>query len=48
MLNSAVLRRDGAVSLWALLASGKIQVRKLDGWETLSRPVEPMHLDIAA
>jgi putative transposase len=34
--------------LWALLASGQIQMRKVDGWETLSQPLEPMHLDLAA
>ncbi len=34
--------------LWALLASGQIQVRKVDGWETLSQPIEPMSLDLAA
>jgi putative transposase len=34
--------------LWALLASGQIQVRKVDGWETLSQPLNPLHLDLAA
>ena len=34
--------------LWALLASGQIQMRKVDGWETLSQPLEPMLLDLAA
>jgi len=34
--------------LWALLASGQIQMRKVDGWETLSQPIEPMLLDLAA
>ncbi len=34
--------------LWALLAPGQIQMRKVDGWETLSQPLEPMHLDLAA
>lgn len=34
--------------LWALLASGQIQMRKVDGWETLSQPLEPMALDLAA
>ena len=29
------------VLLWALLASGQITMRKVDGWETLSQPVEP-------
>jgi len=34
--------------LWALLASGQIQMRKVDGWETLAQPIEPMPLDLAA
>ncbi|MBU3032454.1 IS256 family transposase [Paracoccus marinaquae] len=34
--------------LWALLASGQIQMRKVDGWETLSQPIEPCALDRAA
>ena len=34
--------------LWALLASGQIQMRKVDGWETLSQPIVPIALDLAA
>ncbi|MDT8856265.1 IS256 family transposase [Paracoccaceae bacterium Fryx2] len=34
--------------LWALLASGQIQMRKVDGWETLSQPLDPIPLDAAA
>ena len=34
--------------LWALLAAGQIQMRKVDGWETLSQPIEPITLDLAA
>ncbi len=34
--------------LWALLASGQIQMRKVDGWETLCQPINPMPLDLAA
>lgn len=34
--------------LCALLAPGQIQMRKVDGWETLSQPLEPMPLDLAA
>jgi len=34
--------------LWALMASGQITMRKIDGWETLSQPLEPMPLDLAA
>jgi len=34
--------------LRALLASGQIQMRKVDGWDTLSQPIQPMPLDLAA
>ena len=34
--------------LWALMASGQIQMRKVDGWQTLSQPLIPMPLDLAA
>lgn len=34
--------------LWALMASGQIQMRKVDGWETLDQPIEPITLDLAA
>jgi putative transposase len=34
--------------LWAMLASGQITMRKVDGWETLSQPIEPAALDRAA
>ena len=34
--------------LWALLASGQIRMRKVDGWETLTQPALPMPLDFAA
>ncbi len=34
--------------LWALLAAGQIQMRKVDGWETLSQPLQPFPLDRAA
>jgi len=37
-----------AMLLWALLASGQIQMRKADGWETLAQPIEPATLDLAA
>jgi hypothetical protein len=36
-----------AVLLWALLAAGQIQMRKVDGRETLSQPLEPMALGFA-
>jgi putative transposase len=34
--------------LWALLASGQITMRKVDGWQTLDKPIQPMTLDLAA
>jgi putative transposase len=34
--------------LWALLASGQITMRKVNGWETLSQPIEPAALDRVA
>jgi len=34
--------------LWALMASGQIQMRKVDGWQTLSQPIEPITLDLVA
>ena len=34
--------------LCALLASGQFQMRKVDGWETLSQPFDPITLDLAA
>jgi hypothetical protein len=34
--------------LWALLASGQIAMRKVDGSKTLSQPIEPFALDQAA
>jgi len=33
---------------WALLASGQIVMRKVDGWQTLSQPLDPAALDLAA
>jgi len=36
------------IPLWSRRASGQIQMRKVDGWETLSEPPEPMPLDLAA
>ena len=33
---------------WALLASGQITMRKVDGWETLSQPLAEQAIDLAA
>jgi len=33
---------------WALLASGQIVMRKVDGWEALSLSLDPVTLDLAA
>ena len=34
--------------LWALLASGQITMRKVDGWQTLDKPIKPMTIVLAA
>jgi putative transposase len=34
--------------LWALMASGQIIMRKVDGWETLAHPATDEQLDHAA
>jgi transposase-like protein len=34
--------------LWALLAAGQITMRKVDGWQTLDKAIQPMTLDLAA
>lgn len=34
--------------LWALLASGQITMRKVDGSQTLDKPIKPITLDLAA
>lgn len=33
---------------WALLASGQITMRKIDGWETLAEPLSHQPIDLAA
>jgi transposase-like protein len=33
---------------WALLASGQIVLRKVDGWETLDQPLADQPIDLAA
>ncbi len=32
---------------WALLASGQIVMRKIDGWETLAKPLGEQPIDLA-
>lgn len=32
--------------LWALLASDQIQMRKVDGWESLMQPIEHIKIDL--
>jgi putative transposase len=34
--------------LWALMASGQIQMRKVDGRKTLDQPIAPISPDLAA
>ena len=37
-----------AMLFWALLASGQITMRKVDGWQTLAEPPVAMPVDLAA
>jgi putative transposase len=37
-----------AMLFWALLASGQITMRKVDGWQTLAEPPAAMPVDLAA
>ena len=37
-----------AMLFWALLASGQITMRKVDGWQTLSQELVPHCIDLAA
>ena len=37
-----------AMLFWALLASGQIVMRKVDGWETLAEPLSATSIDLAA
>jgi putative transposase len=39
--------RTMAMLLWTLLASGQIQMRKVNGWETLDHPIQRTMLDHA-
>ncbi len=38
----------GSMLFWALLASGQINMRKVDGWQTLSTKLIDQQMDIAA
>jgi putative transposase len=37
-----------AMLFWALLASGQINIRKVDGWQSLPEPIVPQCIDLAA
>jgi hypothetical protein len=37
-----------AMLFWALLASGQINMRKIDGWKTLAETLNPRSIDLAA
>jgi putative transposase len=37
-----------AMLFWALLATGQIQMRKIDGWHTLGEPITDHSIDLAA
>ena len=42
------MRRDRAYAALGAAGFGQIQMRKVDGRETLSHPLEPEPLDLAA
>ena len=44
----ASLRRKAAMMFWALLASGQITMRKVEGWQTLSEKPTDQTIDLAA
>jgi hypothetical protein len=44
----AALRRNRRVLFWALLASGQITMRKVDGWQTLAEKPSDETIDLAA
>ena len=44
----AALGRDAAMLFWALLASGQISMRKIDGWQSLGQPIAESAIDLAA
>ena len=37
---------NGAMLFWALLASGQISMRKIDGWHTLATPCVDQSIDL--
>ncbi|HEV7263339.1 MAG TPA: IS256 family transposase, partial [Falsiroseomonas sp.] len=37
-----------AMLFWALLASGQITLRKVDGWQTIGQPIADSVLDLVA
>ncbi len=37
-----------AMLFWALLASGQITMRKVDGWQSLGQPIATGTIDLAA
>jgi hypothetical protein len=40
--------RTAAMLFWALLASGQISMRKVDGWQTLASNAGDQPIDLAA
>ena len=47
-LDRAALRRNRRHAVWALLASGQITMRKVDGWQTLAEKPDDQIIDLAA
>jgi len=44
----AAIRDTAAMLFWALMASGQIIMRKVDGWQTLSQKPSAQLVDVAA
>jgi len=45
---SLLLDAGGAMLFWALLASGQITMRKVDGWQSLTQKLADQPIDLAA
>jgi putative transposase len=43
-----ILTMNGEAANWALLASGQINMRKVDGWQTLATKPIDQPIDLAA
>jgi hypothetical protein len=48
LYRSSMRRVRSAMLFWALLASGQITMRKVDGWQTLAEKPDDQIIDLAA